>query len=312
MVHRQRVALLSGYPGWPQERHLAQAAWSLSVLSLSQCTTSRLAVRRPSAIPLHHCAGWGSAIGHPGKHRLTLSMPLLPSRPTDLSFWVWSSGTPRQLREIARRLTGAPFITVLDSTGKHFKEFDYPIEDTVPIECTIVVQQPVITVNALAALLWCEGNPMVLLVHEIHTFAPKCMPCCSLPKTPKKGIKNSYFRFKMHTLFPCHSLPQEFQKGKIRTFAHKRAILAIRQTQEKKPAKHPNHLSFKPSETTNCVIPLLNFSETRREMVLDLRGHTYCCGSERGLFSPVVVLPIWQVEVYSRHFSVQLCYVQLA
>ena len=27
--------------------------------------------------------------------------------------------------EIARRLTGAPFITV-DSTGKHFKEFDYP------------------------------------------------------------------------------------------------------------------------------------------------------------------------------------------
>ena len=72
-------------------------------------------------------------------------------------------GAPRQLqlREIARRLTGAPFITVLDSTGKHFKEFDYPIEDTGPIECTIVVQQPVITVNALAALLWCEGNPML-------------------------------------------------------------------------------------------------------------------------------------------------------
>ena len=70
-------------------------------------------------------------------------------------------GAPRQLREIARRLTGAPFITVLDSTGKHFKEFDYPIEDTGSIECTIVVQQPVITVNALAALLWRKGNPML-------------------------------------------------------------------------------------------------------------------------------------------------------
>ena len=70
-------------------------------------------------------------------------------------------GTPRQLREIARRLTGAPFITVLDSTGRRFKEFDYPIEETGPIECTIVMQQPVITVNALAALLWCEGNPML-------------------------------------------------------------------------------------------------------------------------------------------------------
>ena len=70
-------------------------------------------------------------------------------------------GAPRQLREIARRLTGAPFITVLDSTGKHFKEFDYPIEDTGSIECTIVVQQPVITANALAALLWCKGNPML-------------------------------------------------------------------------------------------------------------------------------------------------------
>ena len=70
-------------------------------------------------------------------------------------------GAPRQLREIAGRPAGAPFITVLDSTGKHFKEFDYPIEETGRIECTIVIQQPVITVNALAALLWCEGNPML-------------------------------------------------------------------------------------------------------------------------------------------------------
>ena len=70
-------------------------------------------------------------------------------------------GTPRQLREIARRLTGAPFITLLDNTGKSFKELDYPIEDTGAIECTIVAQHPVITVNALAALLWCEGNPML-------------------------------------------------------------------------------------------------------------------------------------------------------
>ena len=67
-------------------------------------------------------------------------------------------GTPRQLWEFARRLTGAPSITVLDSTGKHFK-FDYPIENTGSIKCTIVIQQPVITVNVLAALLWCKGNP---------------------------------------------------------------------------------------------------------------------------------------------------------
>ena len=63
--------------------------------------------------------------------------------------------------EYGWRLTGAPFITVLDSTGKRFKEFDYPREETGPIECTIVIQLPVITVNALAALLWCEGNPML-------------------------------------------------------------------------------------------------------------------------------------------------------
>ena len=69
--------------------------------------------------------------------------------------------TPRQLQEIARRLTGAPFITVLDSTGRRFKEFDYPIGETGPIECTIVIQQPVITVNALAALVWCKGNSML-------------------------------------------------------------------------------------------------------------------------------------------------------
>ena len=70
-------------------------------------------------------------------------------------------GTPRQLREIARRLTGAPFVTLLDGAGKQFREFDYPIENTGAIECTIVAQHPVITVNALAALLWCEGNPML-------------------------------------------------------------------------------------------------------------------------------------------------------
>ena len=48
---------------------------------------------------------------------------------------------------------GAPFVSVVDSTGRRFKEFDYPIEETGPIECTIVIQQPVITVNALAALV---------------------------------------------------------------------------------------------------------------------------------------------------------------
>ena len=36
-----------------------------------------------------------------------------------------------------------------EGTGKRFKEFDYPIEETGPIKCTIVIQQPVITVNVL-------------------------------------------------------------------------------------------------------------------------------------------------------------------
>ena len=70
-------------------------------------------------------------------------------------------GTPRQLRELARRVTGAPLITLLDGTGKRFKKLDSPIEDMGNFECAIVAQHPVITVNALAALLWCEGNPML-------------------------------------------------------------------------------------------------------------------------------------------------------
>ena len=43
-------------------------------------------------------------------------------------------------------------------------------------------------------------------------------------------------------------------------------------------------------------------------MVSDLRDHTYCC-AVRAVLLPVVVLPIRQVDVYSRHFSVQHCYV---
>ena len=91
-------------------------------------------------------------------------------------------GAPRQLREIARRLIGAPFITVLDSTGKRSKEFDYPIEETGPIECTIVIQQPVMTVNALAALVWCEGNPMLRAMGnpmhggDLLALGQRCLP----------------------------------------------------------------------------------------------------------------------------------------
>ena len=90
--------------------------------------------------------------------------------------------TPRQLREIARKLTGAPFVTFLNNTGKHFREFDYPIEDTGAIECTIVAQHPVITVNALATLLWYEGNPMLeamgdrLMGGDLIALGLRCLP----------------------------------------------------------------------------------------------------------------------------------------
>ena len=48
----------------------------------------------------------------------------------------------------------------------------------------------------------------------------KTEACCSLSQDAQKGYKNPYFSFKVHTLFPCRSLFQEFQKEhKIHTFA---------------------------------------------------------------------------------------------
>ena len=57
----------------------------------------------------------------------------------------------------------------------------------------------------------------------------------------------------MHTFFPGAASPKNSKKSiKIRTFAYKML---------KHPHKHPNHLSFEPSKTTNFFIPLWNPSE---------------------------------------------------
>ena len=81
-------------------------------------------------------------------------------------------GRPRQLREPARRVTGAPFITLLDGEGKRFKKLDNPIDEMENFECTVVAQHPVITVFFFPASacwpVW-PGQSTVLFTLRLHT-----------------------------------------------------------------------------------------------------------------------------------------------
>ena len=70
-------------------------------------------------------------------------------------------GTPRQLRELARRVSDSPFVTLLDSRGMASRKIDQPMENTEDFECAMILQHPVKTVNAFPPVLWCEGNPML-------------------------------------------------------------------------------------------------------------------------------------------------------
>ena len=69
-------------------------------------------------------------------------------------------GTPRELKESARRISGSPFVTLLDGDGEPFKRIVRTIEIMEDFECSTVVEQPMIMVNALTAILWCQANPM--------------------------------------------------------------------------------------------------------------------------------------------------------